>query len=266
MKKKIDLNFYKTAVKLALPIAMQNLLTSCAALIDTAMVVGLGDASVSAIGAAGRYSFLLNVICFGFASGCTSLLSQYWGANERTNLKKTFGFALLISMSFSLIYALMLALYPKALMFIFTDNETIAVLGSKYLRIYSIAVPFIVFAQTSCFAFRSIEKVNIPLISSVTSVCVNVFLNYCLIDGNLGFPAMGLEGAALASVTGYIIQALIMFAFLIFEDNPLKGKFSEMFSFSGSFCKKYLKIAAPVLLNDFFWALGTCFFSVWCKC
>ena len=95
---KIDGGFYRTALALALPIAMQNLLTSSATLVDTAMVTSLGnDNMLAAVGLAGRFAFLLNVICFGFSSGCASLLSQYWGAKDIRNVRRSYGFALLLA-------------------------------------------------------------------------------------------------------------------------------------------------------------------------
>ncbi len=257
MFKKIDTAFYKTAIMLALPIAMQNLLASCATLIDTAMIVSLGDASVSAMGAAGRFSFLLNIVGFGFASGATSLISQYWGAKDADNLKKTYGFAVAVSMLFSVIYALALLLFPASLMRLFTNSAEIAEIGSHYLRIYSIAVPFVMFSQVTSFSFRSVERVTVPLISSFIAVIFNIFFNYCFIFGNFGFPALGLRGAAVATVIGMAAQALILLGFLLVKDNPFRGKLSETFSFNRPFCKKYLGIAMPVLINESMWGIGT---------
>ena len=89
----MEKGFYRAAFMLAIPIALQNLLTSSAALIDTAMVISLGNAALTSIGTAGRWMFLFNVVCFGFCSGGATLISQYWGAGERENIRKTFGVA-----------------------------------------------------------------------------------------------------------------------------------------------------------------------------
>ncbi|MBQ7011781.1 MAG: MATE family efflux transporter [Clostridia bacterium] len=257
MFKKIDLSFYKTALTLALPIALQNLLTSCATLIDTAMVVSLGDASISAMGAAGRFSFLLNIVGFGFASGCTSLLSQYWGAKESKNLQKTLGVALTFAMSLSVIYGLLLFLFPEKLMTLFSDKPIVQELGAEYLRVYSFAVPFVMFSQVSSFAFRSVERVVVPLVSSVAAVLTNIFFNYCLIFGNFGFPRMELRGAALATAIGMAVQALILLGVLVFRNNPFRGPIKDMFDFDAAFVKKYSRIALPVLLNETLWGVGT---------
>lgn len=257
MFKKIDSAFYKTALMLALPIAFQNLLTSCATLIDTAMVVSLGDASISAMGAAGRFSFLLNIFGFGFASGATALISQYWGANDKSNLNKTYGFAVTVSMLFSLVYALALLLFPSTLIRLFTNSDEIAALGAEYLRIFSIAVPFVMFSQITSFSFRAVERVNVPLLSSAAAVILNVFFNYCFIFGHFGFPRLELRGAAIATVIGMASQAFILLAFLIFKRNPLRGTLSETFKFNRPFCRKYLSIAMPVLINESMWGIGT---------
>ncbi len=250
--------FYRTALALALPIAFQNLLTSCAALIDTAMVTSLGDAEISAMGLAGRFAFLLNLICFGFSSGCASLLSQYWGAKDLYNVRRSYGFSLLLSFSFAVLYTAALAAAPQLMMRVFSDDPTIIALGADYLRAYALAVPFLVFSQISCMALRSIAMVHIPLISAAASVGVNVFMNWCLIYGNLGFPRMELRGAALASAIGCIVQALIvLFFILLSRKNPFHASPSSLFALDRPFCGKYIKVAAPVLFNETMWAVGT---------
>ncbi len=254
---KYEKAFFKTALTLAIPIAFQNLLTSCATLIDTAMIVGLGNSSVSAMGVATRFTFLLNVVCFGFASGCSALLAQFWGAKDNKNIKRSLGLALSVSLAFGLIFALALVIFPKELMNLFTDEKLPIELGAGYLKIFSLAVPFLVFSQIMCSALRSVEKVNIPLYSAFISVLANVFINYCLINGNFGFPALGINGAAIGSVVGCFLQALFLVIVVLVGNSPFKGKISDYFSFKFDFVKKYFKTAFPVLLNETLWAVGT---------
>ncbi len=249
--------FYRTALSLAIPIAFQNLLTSCATLIDTAMVVGLGNAATSAMGIAARFSFLLNVVCFGFASGCAALLSQYWGANDRENIRRSLGFALTVSMTFALLYTIVMACFPTALMRIFTDVPETITLGASYLRTFSLAVPFLVLSQILCAALRAVECVKIPLYSAAVSVCVNTFLNYCYINGHFGCPALGLRGAAIGSVAGCVVQAIILVLAVLFCNTPFRGKIRDGFRFTKDFCKRYFQTAFPVLLNESLWALGS---------
>ena len=206
---------------------------------------------------AARYSFFLNVVCYGFASGCASLLAQFWGAKETANLRRTLGFTLTLAMVFGGVMTLALALFPQALMRLFTEDATVIALGTDYLRAFAPAVPFLVFAQIVCAALRSVENVRVPLFSAILAVGVNVFLNWALIFGHLGFPALGLRGAAIASAIGITVQALFVLAAFLFGKNPYRGPVRELFAFDRDFCRRHLRVSTPVLLNEALWALGT---------
>ncbi len=250
-------NFYKTALLLALPIALQNLLVSCAALIDTSMVMTLGNVYTSAIGVAGRFAFLLNVVAFGFCSGEATLISQFWGAREHSNIKRAYGIALVSGVTVSLFFSLAFYLFPSSLMKIFSDDALVISAGAVYLKYYAFSCVFVMFSQISCAALRATEQVSVPLISSFISVVVNTFLNYCLIGGNLGFPRLEMKGAAIATAIGAFVQALVVLLFIIFSKNALRGKLREFFSLSRPFVSKFARVASPVLFNETVWAVGT---------
>lgn len=242
---------------LAFPIAMQNLLTSCASLIDTAMIVPLGNTAVASVGVAGRFMFLLNVMSFGFCSGAATLISQFWGVNDRRGIHRTYGTSLVSSMALAFLYALALGLAPGFCISLFGPEADVAALAAEYLVIIAFAVPFVMYSQVSCAALRATEKVSVPLISSMISVAVNTFLNYCLISGHFGFPALGVRGAAVATLVGCVVQALVVFFFLHFGRNPVRAPLREWFSASPAFVRKFFKTAAPVFLNETMWAVGT---------
>ena len=256
-KSALPKGFVRTAVALAIPIAMQNLLTSCASLIDTAMIVPLGNNAVAAIGVAGRFTFLLNVMAFGFCSGSATLISQFWGIDDRKGIHHSYGVALSASMALSIVFALMLRLCPALCVSIFGPEAVVAELAEEYLKVLAYAVPFMMFSQVTCAALRATEKVSVPLISSLLSVCVNTTLNYCLIGGNFGFPALGVRGAAIATAIGAAAQAIVVLLFLLFGDNAVRSSIQTMFGFSKPFVKKFVHTAAPVLLNESMWAIGT---------
>ncbi|MBQ8351477.1 MAG: MATE family efflux transporter [Clostridia bacterium] len=255
--RKIDLSFYREALALALPIAFQNLLTSCATLIDTAMVVGLGNAETSAMGVAARFTFLLNIVCFGISSGCAALLSQYWGAKDLENTRRSLGFALMVAMIFGLVYMGAMALFPEQLLRIFNDDPLIISLAAGYMRMFAPGIPFLVFSQILCVALRAVQNVRLPLISSAVSVVVNTSLNYCFINGHFGFPRLELRGAALASAIGCAVQTLIILIALVVTKNPFRTSLGKLFRFDRPFCRKYIKVASPVLLNETMWGIGT---------
>lgn len=257
MSNPLPKGFVRSAAALALPIALQNLLTSCASLIDTAMIVPLGNSAVAAIGVAGRFTFLLNVIAFGFCSGSATLISQFWGVEDRRGIHHSYGVALSASMVLAILYAAVLRFCPVYCVAIFGPEHDVAALAEEYLKILACAVPFMMFSQVTCAALRATEKVSVPLVSSLLSVVVNTALNYCLIAGHFGFPAMGVRGAAMATLIGAVTQAVIVLLFLIFGRNAVRAPVRETFGFSGAFAAKFARTAAPVLLNESMWAIGT---------
>lgn len=257
MKMKITKDFWRASVTLAIPIALQNLLISSASLIDTAMIVPLGNVALSAVGVAGRFTFLLNLIAFGFCSGAASLISQYWGINDRKHIHNTFYFTMAISIVASALFAAALLLFPGASIAIFGPEADVAAEATEYLKIISFAFPFIMFAQVACAALRATENVIVPLVSSFVCVIVNTSLNFCLISGNLGFPALGVRGAAIATLIASIVQAIIVLLFMIFGKNVIKANVINALKLDKAFLSCYFKTVAPVLLNETMWAVGT---------
>ena len=249
--------FFKAALSLAIPIALQNLLTSCGSLVDAMMIVPMGDTATAAIGVAGRFTFLLNVVSFGFSSGAATLISQYWGVNDRRGIHRSYGAALLFSMSFAMLFALALRFFPALCVSLFGASEDVAKNAVVYAKILACAIPFIMFSQITCAALRATEKVSVPLISSCISVICNTFLNFCLIGGRLGFPAWGVRGAAVATATGAVLQAVIVLLFVLFGNNAVRFSLTEVFPMQKGFLQKFIKTAAPVLLNESMWAVGT---------
>ncbi len=249
--------FWLTAAKLALPIALQNLLISCAALIDTVMIVPLGNDAVVGVGVAGRFAFFLNVMAFGFCSGSATLISQFWGVKDKGGIRHSYGVALTFAMLLSFIYAAVLFFFPGLCISLFGPETLPAQKATEYLKIYALGVPFLMYSQVSCAALRATEKVSVPLVSSLAAVLTNTSLNFCLIHGNLGFPALGVQGAAIATAAGTVAQALIVFIALQFGKNAIRDRFSQYFNYTKDFVFKFAKTAAPVLFNEVLWAVGT---------
>jgi putative MATE family efflux protein len=256
-KTTLEKGFYKTALLLAFPIAMQNLLVSCAALVDTSMVMALGNVYTSAVGIAGRLAFFMNVVAFGFCSGSAALISQFWGAREKENIKSAYGTALAYALPLAFLFAVAFFLFPSFFINIFTDDPLVIAAGAEYLKYYSFACVFIMFSQITCSSLRATERVVLPLLSSVISVVVNTFLNYCLIGGRLGFPRLEMKGAAIATATGAVVQALVLLFFVICSRNPLRAKAQELFLQKKEFVSRFFSVSLPVLFNESLWALGT---------
>ena len=254
--------FYKQMMALAIPIALQNMLASCAHLVDTAMVTRLGNVAVSAVGIAGRWGLFMNIVLFGFCSGSAVLISQYWGARDQRNIRRTYGLALFCSLIFAAVYTVVAMLFPRELMGLFTDEQAVIDAGAQYLRIAALNTLPLTYAMVTCGARRATEDVKIPLIVSGVSVLVNTFFNYCLIYGKLGMPELGLRGAAVGTVLSGVAQLLLTALFGARQKHFTFAPVRELFAFDRDFVKTYLKIAAPVLLNETLWVIGFNLYSV----
>ncbi len=243
--------------KLALPIATQQLLVSCAQLVDTAMVTKLGNVAISSVGVSSRWIFLMNLFYFGISSGSAALIAQFWGAKEKTNIKKSYGIALIFGAAVAVMFNLAMFFIPEYLIRIFTSEQAVIETASQYMKIVAFMGIFSAFNQISCTALRSTERVNPPLITSFASVALNTCLNYILINGKLGFPALGIRGAALATLISTAFQSVLLFIVLRTSKDIYNGKIKEFFSVSREFVKRFTVVCMPVVFNEVAWAIGT---------
>ncbi len=244
-------------LRLALPIAMQQLLVSCAQLVDTAMVTRLGNVVVSSVGVSSRWIFLMNLFYFGISSGSAAMIAQFWGAKDKNNIKRSYGIALIFGAVVALLFSVCMFTIPELMLRVFTDEQAVIETGTQYLRIVAFMGIFSAFNQISCVALRATERVNPPLFTSIIAVCVNTLLNYILIYGKLGFPAMGIKGAAIATLTSAIVQSILLFTVLRTSKEIFADKIKDFFNLSKDFFKRFSIVCLPVVFNEVAWAIGT---------
>lgn len=255
-------NFYKRMLALAIPIALQQLLTSCAQLVDTAMVVGLGNASTAAIGVAGRWGFLINLALFGVSSGVATMTAQHWGIKDVKSIHRAYGFGLFIALIIGIIYGICTFTIPDKMMMVFTDEKAVIEQGVSYLQNVSFYGIFLSISLVTSTSMRSTEDVHTPLVCAAASVLTNTGLNYLLISGHLGFPALGLKGAAIATTTSMLLQVILLFAIGYIKKNILFSNLNGIFSFDKIFIQKFLKVCIPVTINELMWGVGTNVYSM----
>ncbi|MDY6313820.1 MAG: MATE family efflux transporter [Clostridia bacterium] len=257
-----DKRFWKVALTLALPIAMQNLLTSSFTLVDTIMVGQLGDVALSSVGMAGQLSWLLNVFLFGICSGASIFISQFWGVFDTVNIKKTIGLATISACIISSVFLMLGIFVPEKIIRIFNSEPIIISTGVRYLRTVAWSYPAVVLNLVLSAALRAVERVRIPLATALITTVTNIFLDYAMIFGKFGFPEMGIEGAAWATViaawTAPVFIAVSAFA----TKNILYGKPKEYLSFTKSFAVEFYKKATPVIFNEMIWGSAMMVFNI----
>ncbi|MBO7175998.1 MAG: MATE family efflux transporter [Clostridia bacterium] len=257
-----DSDFWRITLRLAIPIALQNLLISSFSLIDTLMVGQLGDVALSAVGMAGQWSWMLNIALFGVISGTSLYISQYWGVRDIDGIHRTYGIALTSAVLIATAFALSGLLIPGGIVSIFNRDPAIIDAGSAYLSIAALSYPAVAISNILSTVLRSTERVRLPLaVSGVTAVC-NAVLNYTLIFGKFGLPAMGVRGAALATVISSWMGPLLLLLFSSFQKNILITSPARLFRFKRAQVSAFYRRAAPIILNESLWGLGTVIFNV----
>ena len=249
-------DFLRKVAVIAIPVALQNLLTTTGSMVDTMMIAPLGETSVGAIGLCAQFSSLLFSGYWGFVGGGMLFFSQYWGAKDDDGVCRSFGVTLLCMMTVSLLFAMAAIFFPETIMKIYTDKSSIQEIGVQYLRIVGFAYPLQVFSMAVSALLRSTERVRIPLYASISSVATNMLLNYVFIYGKLGLEPMGVRGAALATVCAGIINVFVLLICAKANHHPHLFKFSRHFRWNKAFVREYFVKCFPILCNEIFLGVG----------
>ena len=269
-----DKEFLKRTFKITIPIVLQNLLNNLVNLVDTMMIGKLGETSIAAVGLANKLFFVFALLMFGVGSGASVLASQYWGKGEPLNIKRVLRISLILGVGGSLLFAIPGFFFPEIVMSIFTPLEGTISLGAKYLVIIVFSYPLTAVTMTYISILRSMNYVKLPVIITSISILVNVFFNYALIYGKLGFPMLGVSGAALATLIARLVEFLALL-FLVYRHKAGDGKLGDFVHLQYDklkakgepflnklFLKRYFSTAAPVIANEFIWGLGVTMYSL----
>lgn len=252
-----DRAFYKGVLTLGLPIAAQNLLSSSAGLIDTIMVGQLGEVSLSAVGMAGQWSFFMFLFYFGFSSGSSVFFSQYWGVKDLPRIRHTYTLGFLNVFVIAVLFTTIGYIFPETVLRVFTNDEAVVAEGVKYLRIAVFGYVAQCVNTYGCTLLRSTEEVKLPMVANLVSVAVNTFFNWVLIYGKLGAPAMGVEGAALATVLSAWVCAAIVLIVSYWRKNLLAIPLKTFLRIKLSTVKRFYPVVLPVVFNESLWAMAT---------
>ena len=246
-------NFYKTLAAVALPIALQSLISSSLVLVDNLMVGQLGESALTSVGLAIQIFHIQWMVLFGFCTGCATFVTQFWGVRDLGNIRKVAGLGVAICFSVSLLFFLIAIIAPSFVLRLFTDIPEAIELGSGYVRIAAPCFLLLAVTQPLSGVFRGTQQTKIPLYISSFSFLLNTLLNYVFIFGKFGTPALGINGAALATVIARAVECLIMTGAILSKRNVLAGNIKEFFAFNMNFVKRVLRNATPTTINEGLW-------------
>jgi len=248
---------------IALPVVIQHIISIGLNLVDTVMIGRLGEDFLAAVGIANRIYFLFTIFCFGLYSGASVFVSQYWGVKDIKNIRKVFGIELTFGILIALVTSLLVQLFPHQIMSIFIDEEYVISLGIQYLRIISFSYIVTAISFAISFNSRSVHLLKKPTIINATAISLNTFLNYVLIYGKFGFPSLGVEGAAYATLIARSIEFILMVSLIYFDKNhPFSANFKELTNWGMPMVKRVFRTSLPVVGNEAAWGIGTTIYYI----
>ena len=260
-----DRQFYNMVLALIIPVIIQNTVTNLVNLADNVMVGALGTTHMSGVAIANHLMFVFNLTIFGALSGAGIYGAQFAGAKNWRGFKQTFRMRLLVSLAITLLAALVLAKWPTILLSFYLEGDgdpaertAMLIFGQQYLKIMLWGL--LPFALSQCYssALRETGETMLPMIASSSAVAANLIFNYLLIFGKLGLPALGVQGAAVASVLSRSMELLVVA--LVAHKNHLKFPFLvrlyRPYHIDRDLAKNMALKGAPLFFNEFFWAAG----------
>lgn len=253
--------FLKNLFSIALPIILQNFLSSLVNMLDTIMVGQLGHIEIAAVGLANQIFFVMTIVIFGIASGGAIFITQYWGKKDTDGMLRSTGVMLSASIVVSIFFFLMATFAPEFCLSIYSKDQEVIQKSSPYLKVVAPCYIFTAISLAFAQALRSTEKVRLPMVATSISVVVNTILNFILIFGiKLGDTQLikpyGIVGAAIATVISRIIECVILLSFAYAKKFEIAVNPKRWFKYQVGFLPRYLRICFPVLINETLWGFG----------
>lgn len=253
----------KKLLVIALPIMLQNLISTSLSFVDTLMIGQLGQEHIAAVGIANQVYFLISLFFFGIVSGTSIFLSQYYGSGEYGKMRKTMAISFSICLIGSVIMALFSFFYPEFIINFFSEDPPVVYYGVEYMKYVAFSYIFAAVSSTLSIGFRSISKAQLPLAITFISLTTNAIGNYLLIFGIGPFPELGVAGAAISTFIARLLEMCLL-VFLTWRKGGTVFAFKkkEDFKFEREFLRSYSKTSIPVLFNEVLWALGMTLYKV----
>ncbi len=251
-------DFWRRWGRLLLTVAGQNIIVYGVNLADQIMLGRLNGAetAISAVAFVNQIQFLLQMIINGVADGTVVICSRFWGEKNTDHIKKAGAAALRTGFLIAVFMLTAVQLFPQYILRVFTKDREIIAEAVGYIRIVSVTYVFFALTQVLLAVLRSVERAMIGFVDSCAALVVNIFLNYSLIFGHFGFPALGIRGAAVATLASRAVELLIAAGYLFFVDRRLRLKLRDLFRTDREITRRFFKVALPVMASGTSWGIA----------
>ena len=250
-----DKSFYRFLLIVAIPAAFQSLISLSVNMLDNVMVGSLGDVSLAAVSLANQATALLTFFINGIAGGSAVLVSQYWGKKDFAHIREIFAVILRFAFISITLISLVMFCFPRAVMRVFTPDPEMIAAGAQYVRIICFSYIFYALANSIVTMLRWIEIVKVGMIVSTISLFTNLAFNYILIFGKLGLPAMGIRGAALATVLARMVEFGIAAWYLFRKEKRLQMRIKDLLVHNKEMFRDFVANSVPIIIGDLQWGL-----------
>ncbi len=255
---------YSAILILAAPITLQNLASSSLGMVNTLMLGKAGDSVIAAVGLVNQYFFNFTLIMAGISSGCGVFISQFFGQENYKNIRKTLTLSVICNLIIAVPFSIISFFIPDSVMQIFTKEPELINIGSTYMRIILFSVLPLCISWVLAAALRSLHETKLPMIAGISALVCNTLLNFVLIFGAFGFPALGYMGAAYSTLISRVIECVILviaFRKYISRYFSINMKFF-MIKIDGAFAKLFLSTTLHMTLNDWLYGLATTVYMI----
>lgn len=251
-----DREFYRSIIRLAIPVALQNLITFLVTFADNLMVGSLGDSAISGVYMGSQIQTLLQLFSGGIEGAILILAAQYWGKGDTKSIKKIIAIGVHFSAAFGLLLTTVCAIIPGPIIRIFTPDTAVIADGAVYLRIVCFSYIFFCLTQSLIAAMRSVEVARIGMLVSSISLVFNISMNYILIFGKLGFPALGIAGAAVATLISRIVETVVMVVYVFRFDKRLRLKPADLLTTDRLLRRDFIRYGLPLVGGQVIWSVN----------
>ncbi len=248
--------FLKIVFGLAFPIALQNLINTAVTTADVVMLGKVGETALSSGSLAGQVQFVMGLMVFGMTSGASVLTAQYWGKKDIRTIEKVFSMTICFALTAGMVFFLAAELFPEQIMHIFSSEQEVIEGGAAYLRIVAFSYPLSAFCMGYLYLMRSVERAKIGTAVFACSLVANVVMNMIFIFGLLGAPAMGVRGAALATLLSRCLEFVLVVGYMWKVNRQVCIRRTYFFRWDRLLLRDFLILSIPVVLNESLWGAG----------
>lgn len=252
-----DRSFYRSLILLAVPISLQNLVTFAVNFADNVMIGSLGDDAISGVYVGGQLQSVVQMFVGGIEGAILILAAQYWGRKDRDSIRKVVSIGVKFALGVGLFTTLVAVMFPQWVIRIFTTEPGVIREGAAYVQIVGFTYLFFSVSQVMIAAMRSVETARIGLYISCMALVVNVCLNYVFIFGHLGFPAMGVRGAAVATLISRIMEMCVSIGYVFFVDKKLRFGWRDLLHTDGQLLRDFVRYGLPIIGGQVVWAVNS---------